>query len=83
MDKLHHVAKGLLLYETLDADQFIQAFNEELSLSEKDVFEKREVSTDSLDDEVDEQKNHDTAKQNKDIQDSKISDFRSLEDDNK
>lgn len=83
MDKLHHVAKGLLLYETLDADQFIQAFNEELSLSEKDVFEKREVSTDSLEDEVDEQKNHDTAKQDKDIQDSKISDFRSPEDDNK
>ena len=36
MDKLHYVAKGLLIYETLDADQFIQAFNEELSLDEKD-----------------------------------------------
>ena len=42
MDKLHYVAKGLLIYETLDADQFIQAFNEELSLDEKDVFAKKD-----------------------------------------
>ena len=42
MDKLHYVAKGLLIYETLDADQFIQAFNEELSLDEKDAFIRRE-----------------------------------------
>lgn len=44
MDKLHHVAKGLLLYETLDSDQFIQAFNEKLSLDEKDVFAKKQES---------------------------------------
>ena len=43
MDKLHYVAKGLLLYETLDADQFIKAFNEELSLDEKEVFKRIET----------------------------------------
>ena len=42
MAKLHYVAKGLLLYETLDAEQFIQAFNETLSLDEKDVFAKKD-----------------------------------------
>ncbi|HSQ33907.1 MAG TPA: ATP-dependent zinc metalloprotease FtsH [Peptostreptococcaceae bacterium] len=32
LDKLHNVAKAFLKYETLDADQFIKAFNGELSL---------------------------------------------------
>lgn len=32
MDRLEYVAKALLVYETLDADQFIKAFNKELSL---------------------------------------------------
>ncbi|WP_027703078.1 ATP-dependent zinc metalloprotease FtsH [Metaclostridioides mangenotii] len=32
MDRLEHVAQSLLLYETLDADQFLKAFNKELSL---------------------------------------------------
>ena len=32
MDKLQYVAKALLVYETLDAEQFIKAFNKELSL---------------------------------------------------
>ncbi|WP_304341089.1 ATP-dependent zinc metalloprotease FtsH [Metaclostridioides mangenotii] len=32
MDRLEYVAKALLLYETLDADQFLKAFNKELSL---------------------------------------------------
>ena len=49
MDKLHYVAKGLLLYETLDSDQFIQAFDEKLSLDEKAVFAKREESRVVLD----------------------------------
>ncbi|MBU5308258.1 ATP-dependent zinc metalloprotease FtsH [Clostridioides mangenotii] len=32
MDRLEYVAQALLLYETLDADQFLKAFNKELSL---------------------------------------------------
>ena len=32
MDRLEYVAKALLVYETLDADQFLKAFNKELSL---------------------------------------------------
>lgn len=32
MDRLQYVAKALLVYETLDADQFIKAFNKELPL---------------------------------------------------
>ncbi|CEN97478.1 ATP-dependent zinc metalloprotease FtsH [Paraclostridium sordellii] len=32
MDKLEYVAQALLVHETLDADQFIKAFNKELSL---------------------------------------------------
>ena len=43
MDKLQYVAKGLLVYETLDADQFVKAFNKELSLDEKDVLLRRKV----------------------------------------
>ena len=43
IDKLHYVAKGLLVYETLDAQQFIQAFNEELSL---EVVEEIVATTD-------------------------------------
>nr|WP_317331767.1 ATP-dependent zinc metalloprotease FtsH [uncultured Romboutsia sp.] len=54
MDRLEYVAKALLVYETLDADQFLKAFNKELPLdvleNEKDdktnnseVFEKKET----------------------------------------
>ena len=32
MDRLQYVAKALLVYETLDADQFLKAFNKELPL---------------------------------------------------
>ena len=32
MDRLEYVAKALLVYETLDADQFLKAFNKELPL---------------------------------------------------
>ena len=35
MDRLEYVAQALLIYETLDADQFIKAFNKELSLDPK------------------------------------------------
>lgn len=42
MDRLDYVAQGLLIYETLDSEQFIKAFNKELPL------EKPEVEDDSL-----------------------------------
>ena len=32
MDRLEYVAQALLIYETLDAEQFIKAFNKELPL---------------------------------------------------
>ena len=32
MDRLQYVAKALLVYETLDAEQFVKAFNKELPL---------------------------------------------------
>ena len=50
IDKLEYVAQSLLVHETLDAKQFIDAFNEELSLtievSEEAITE--DVSTDTL-----------------------------------
>ena len=79
MDKLHYVAKGLLLYETLDADQFIQAFNEELSLDEKAVFEKRDKET-KLDNHNNETEKTDSQKSN--LDNSKIEKFRLPEDEN-
>ena len=43
MDRLEYVAKALLVYETLDAEQFLKAFNKELPL---DVLEtKKDVET--------------------------------------
>jgi len=49
MDRLQYVAKALLVYETLDAEQFIKAFNKELPLEvldtkKDDQVEKIEVS---------------------------------------
>ena len=38
MDRLEYVAKALLVYETLDAEQFLKAFNKELQL---DVLETK------------------------------------------
>ena len=38
MDRLEYVAKALLVYETLDAEQFLKAFNKELTL---DVLETK------------------------------------------
>ena len=39
MDRLEYVAKALLVYETLDAEQFLKAFNKELPL---DVLETKQ-----------------------------------------
>ena len=82
MDKLHYVAKGLLLYETLDAEQFMQAFNEELSLDEKDVFAKKEESRITIDLEKETQEeSNDEEKAN--VDNSKLNEFKLPEGDNK
>lgn len=65
MDRLQYVAKALLVYETLDADQFLKAFNKELPLevlgTEKsnqtnniEVVEKKESFQEKID--IDENK---------------------------
>lgn len=82
MDKLHYVAKGLLLYETLDSEQFMQAFNEELSLDEKDVFAKREESKVVIDIEEDIQEESNEEEKNN-LNNSKLDEFKLPEDDNK
>lgn len=47
MDKLEYVAQALLVHETLDSDQFIKAFNKELSLElEETVVTKEDESED-------------------------------------
>lgn len=48
MDRLEYVAQALLVYETLDADQFIKAFNKELSLDVADA-KKEDASAITLD----------------------------------
>ena len=82
MAKLHYVAKGLLLYETLDSAQFVEAFNEELSLDEKDVFAKREESKVIIDDEeyTQEEPNEE---EKVSLRKSKLEEFKLPEDDNK
>lgn len=49
LDKLHNVAKALLKYETLDADQFIKAFNGELSLYDDTAATSEEVQEENID----------------------------------
>ena len=82
MDKLHYVAKGLLLYETLDSEQFVQAFNEELSLDENDVFAKREESKVIVDDEEYTDEESDEGNEIN-LDKSKLDEFKLPEDDNK
>lgn len=82
IDKLHYVAKGLLLYETLDSDQFIQAFNEELSLDEKDVFAKKEESKVVFDLEEDIQEGSNNEEKTN-VDNSKLNEFKLPDDDNK
>ncbi|HSQ88493.1 ATP-dependent zinc metalloprotease FtsH [Romboutsia sp.] len=48
MDKLEYIAQALLVYETLDANQFIKAFNKELSLDVIDD-KKEDASAITLD----------------------------------
>lgn len=51
MDRLEYVAKALLVYETLDADQFLKAFNKELSLDVLNT--KKETLSRSLQSDID------------------------------
>ncbi|MEG0180247.1 MAG: ATP-dependent zinc metalloprotease FtsH [Terrisporobacter sp.] len=81
MEKLHYVAKGLLLYETLDSEQFIEAFNEVLSLDEKDVFVKREIVVE-LDNEMDKDEIANSIEESSDIEELK-KEFKLPEDENK
>lgn len=60
MESLEYVAQALLVYETLDADQFIKAFNKELSLAsgeEAISLEKHEFSESEDSKEVDRDNN--------------------------
>ena len=41
-DELDYVAKGLLVYETLDAEQFVKAFNKELPLEDVNLLDKKD-----------------------------------------
>jgi len=47
MDNLEYVAQALLVYETLDAYQFIKAFNQELSL---EVARAKEINKEEIED---------------------------------
>ena len=68
MDRLEYVAQALLVHETLDATQFMKAFNKELSLEVE--FENKDTSAITLDKEenssedikVDENKDNDNNK---------------------
>ncbi len=46
MDRLQYVAQALLIYETLDAEQFVKAFNKELPLERKSEDALTEETTD-------------------------------------
>ena len=54
MDRLQYVAKALLVYETLDAEQFVKAFNKELPLEVLDT--KKDDKLDEL--EISDKKEH-------------------------
>ncbi|RDY26190.1 ATP-dependent zinc metalloprotease FtsH [Romboutsia weinsteinii] len=47
MDRLEYVAQALLIHETLDADQFIKAFNKELSLDVVETVATEDVEMDN------------------------------------
>lgn len=54
MDRLEYVAQALLVYETLDADQFIKAFNKELPLdTEEKAITKETIDLSKEDKSVD------------------------------
>ena len=54
MDRLEYVAKALLVYETLDAEQFVKAFNKELPLEV--LYTKKDDKLDEI--EITDKKEH-------------------------
>ncbi len=73
MDRLEYVAQALLIYETLDADQFIKAFNKELPLDVKSENATTEEVVDTKEEKIDLSK--DLSKDiNKDQNDDQIND---------
>ena len=64
MDRLEYVAQALLIYETLDAEQFIKAFNKELDLTPKqetaatETEEVIEVKESQIEDTIDDNKDN-------------------------
>lgn len=69
MDRLEYVAQALLVYETLDADQFIKAFNKELPLYVKSENATTEEVVDTKEEKIDLSKDI-----NKDQNDDQIND---------
>lgn len=69
MDRLEYVAQALLIYETLDADQFIKAFNKELPLDVKSENATTEEGVDTKEEKIDLSKDI-----NKDQNDDQIND---------
>ena len=69
MDSLEYVAQALLIYETLDADQFIKAFNKELPLDVKSENATTEEVVDTKEEKIDLSKDI-----NKDQNDDQIND---------
>ncbi|MGL5752378.1 MAG: ATP-dependent zinc metalloprotease FtsH [Paraclostridium sp.] len=65
MDRLEYIAQALLIHETLDAEQFVKAFNKELDLTPKE-----ETAATKAEDiiEVEESKVDETIEDNKDNQ---------------
>lgn len=62
MDRLEYVAQALLIYETLDADQFIKAFNKELPLEKNEIVLTKEQDSDDLIEDKEENLNIDLSK---------------------
>ena len=59
MDKLHNVAKALLKYETLDKEQFEQAYNGTIDMSDdEDTNKKVELDKENTENTVDLEKNN-------------------------
>ena len=82
MDRLEYVAKALLVYETLDADQFLKAFNKELPLdileTKKDdridnseVVEKKETLSRELQSDIDLSRRDESSKEKIDKDENK------------
>ena len=69
MDSLEYVAQALLIYETLDAEQFIKAFNKELPLDVKSENATTEEVVDTKEEKIDLSKDI-----NKDQNDDQIND---------